>query len=237
MTPRPALSDPIALRNKDRHEMRINRIVTAMGLLAAAVLMTGCASDLQQENQLLTEEVQGLRAQLGDRNMALDAANAELRQRDMTVSELQRQIRDLESAPAPAASSTITGFEGIQGVQGQMGAGEVTAIVEGDVLFDSGKTSLKSAAKQSLNAIASVLNSTYAGRSIRVAGHTDTDPIKKSGFKSNYHLGFERAYAVREYLISRGVAASRIALGSYGPDRPMGSKPQSRRVEIVVVLN
>ena len=216
--------------------MRVNRVMMVMGLLAAVVLMSGCSSKLQQENELLTEEVQGLRAQLSERNGALDAANFELRERDMTVSELRRQIGDLENAPA-APAGTQTGFEGIEGVRGQMGAGQVTAIVEGDVLFDSGKTTLKSAAKQSLNAIAAVLNSTYVGRPIRVTGHTDTDPIVKSGFKSNYHLGFERAYAVREHLISRGVSSTRLSLASFGPDRALGTKALSRRVEIVVTLN
>ncbi|UCD73920.1 MAG: OmpA family protein [Phycisphaerales bacterium] len=216
--------------------MRVNRVMMAMGLLAAAVLMSGCASDLQQENDLLTEEVQGLRAQLTERNAALDAANRELREQDMTVAELRRQIDDLEGAAA-APAGRQTGFEGIEGVQGRMGAGQVTAIVEGDVLFDSGKTALKAAAQQSLNAIATVLNSTYAGRPVRVTGHTDTDPIVKSGFKSNYHLGFERAYAVREYLISRGVSATRLSLASFGPDRALSTKAQSRRVEIVVALN
>ena len=88
-----------------------------------------------------------------------------------------------------------------------------------------------------LDQVAGVLNSTHAGRTIRIAGHTDTDPIRKSGYKSNYHLGFERGFAVREYLISRGVAADRVYLASHGPDEPQGSKAQSRRVEIVVIMN
>ena len=130
-----------------------------------------------------------------------------------------------------------TGFENIPGVTGSASAGEVTASVESDLLFDSGKATLKSNAKKSLDQVASVLNSTYGSATIRVAGHTDSDPIRKSGHKSNYHLGFERAFAVRDYLISKGVSSNRVSLASYGPDIPKGSKPQSRRVEIVVVLN
>ena len=215
--------------------MRLKRVMMALGLLAVVAAMSGCNNKLKEENALLTDEIQGLRAQLADRNAALEASNHELRERDVQVSELRRQLEDLESASAmrPAHS----GFENIPGVTGTVGTGQVTATVEGDVLFDSGKTTLKSAAKQSLDAIASVLNTTYAGRPVRVVGHTDTDPIRKSGFTSNYHLGFERAYAVREHLVSRGVSAGRLSLASFGPDRPMSTKAKSRRVEIVVVLN
>ena len=112
--------------------------------------------------------------------------------------------------------------------------GNVDIAVEGDVLFDSGKTTLKASAKKSLDQIAQVLKTTYAGKEIVIEGHTDTDPIKRSGFKTNYHLGFERAFAVREFLISKGVTAERISLSSFGPNQPLGSKAKSRRVEVVV---
>ena len=80
-----------------------------------------------------------------------------------------------------------------------------------------------------------MLNSSYAGRPVRIEGYTDTDPIRKSGHKSNHHLGFYRAYAVRDFLIAKNVDGKRISLASFGPDRPLGSKAKSRRVEIVVV--
>ena len=107
--------------------------------------------------------------------------------------------------------------------------------LEGDVLFDSGKATLKDSAKKTLTKVASVLKEKYAGKAIRVAGFTDTDPIKKSNYKSNYHLGFDRAFEVREFLISKGVDGKTISLSSYGPDRPEKTKAQSRRVELLVV--
>jgi outer membrane protein OmpA-like peptidoglycan-associated protein len=206
-------------------------------LIALTPLLTtvaGCSTDqLKEQNALLIEENQALRTQLDDRNTALDASNNELRERNVQVAELRREMDDLSSRPVGGP----TGFEGIEGVSGSVSAGEVTATVESDILFDSGKVTLKSAAKKTLDAVADVLNSSYSGRSIRIAGHTDTDPIKKSGYKSNYHLGFERAFAVRDYLVSRGVSSSRVYMASYGPDEPLGSKSQCRRVEIVVVAN
>ena len=126
---------------------------------------------------------------------------------------------------------------GIPGVNASLSGNEITVSVESDVLFSSGKTALKTAAKSSLGQVASVLNNSYGSRSVRIEGYTDTDPIRKSGHKSNYHLGFERAYSVRDYLIQRGISKDRISLASYGPDKPLGSKTQSRRVEIVVIAD
>jgi outer membrane protein OmpA-like peptidoglycan-associated protein len=202
-------------------------MMLAMGLVLAAVAMTGCKNSVKQENAMLKQENADLQAQLADRNQALESLNAEKRSLEQQLAQVRKD----------GGADGKTGFEGIEGVTGIVGAGEVTASVQSDLLFDSGKTSLKSSAKKSLDAVAGVLNSTYANDRVRFSGFTDTDPIKKSGYKSNYHLGFERAYAVREYLVSKGVSAKRIYLASYGPDLPKGSKPQSRRVEISVIMN
>ncbi|MHC5024753.1 MAG: OmpA/MotB family protein [Planctomycetota bacterium] len=216
--------------------MRI-RWTCLTALLLAATALGGCDNNKAgDENALLTEENESLRTQLSERNTALDSAYDENRQLTMQVSELRREIDDLQSAPASIPSGS-TAFDNIPGVTGSMQAGEVTATIESDVLFDPGKATLKAAAKQALNAVADVLNSSYAGQPVRIGGHTDSDPIRKSGHKSNYHLGFERAFAVREYLVSRGVTTSRLYLASYGPDKPRDTKAHSRRVEIAVIVN
>lgn len=196
----------------------------------ALLVLGGCQNELKAQNEMLLEENQGLRAQLDDRNNALESAHGH----EIEAARLRRELDELRRSAVPASS---TGFEGIAGVTGSHGAGEVTASVESDLLFDSGSATLKQNAKRSLDQVASVLNSQYGGKPIRIAGHTDTDPIRRSGHKSNYHLGFERAYAVRDYLTSKGVSANRIYLASFGPDKPRGNKAQSRRVEIIVVLN
>jgi len=206
--------------------MRLSRMTTA-GLLTI-ICLGGCsAGELKQQNALLTQENEGLRSELGQRNMALADAQATLREKDNELARLRDQ-------PAQAPLAQVTGFESIPNVTTSYGAGEITVSVSSDVLFAPGKTALKSAAQHSLDEVAGVLNRSYGDYLIRVEGHTDKDPIRKSGFKTNYHLGFERAYAVREYLVGKGVAAERISLSSYGPDQPQATKDASRRVEIVV---
>lgn len=205
---------------------------TLLTLTVATCLPLGCEGQTEQDQMsLLQQENTDLRAQLEERDKALDAANDELR----TANSELRDQRDQYEQDLAAASAVPSGFEGIEGVTANYGPNNtVTVSVEGDVLFDSGRTSLKSAAKQSLNLVASVLQSQYSGKTIYVAGHTDSDPIRKSGHKSNYHLGFERGWAVRNYLSEKGISSTNMAVMSYGPDRPMGSAKQSRRVEIVV---
>ena len=212
--------------------MRVSRM-KVFAAIGAVVLLSGCGANLQETNTLLLEENENLRSQLTNRNNALTDAQQDLRERQSQITQLRRDLNDMQRTQN--TRTTATGFENIPGVSAVFSNGEVTVTVESDVLFDSGKTSLKSGAKQSLGIVASVLNSSYGGRPVRIEGYTDTDPIKKSGFKSNHHLGFERAYAVRDFLISKSIDAQRVSLASYGPDKPMGSKSQSRRVEIVVV--
>lgn len=206
------------------------------GAVLAALMMTagGCGSK-QDDSALLREEATNLRAQLEQRNNALSAAEADRRTLAMQLAELRRQLEDANARAADVGRTT--GFEGIENVQSVYGDGEITLIIESDVLFDSGQATLKQSSQRSLSQVASVLNSQYPGNGIRITGHTDTDPIQKSGWKSNFHLGAERAYAVMEYLRQRGVEVNRMHIASFGPNRPMGTKQASRRVEIAVLLN
>ena len=206
--------------------MPSSRTMLVTGLLLAASMMTGCKNSTKEENAMLKQENADLQAQLAERNTALESLNAEKRSLEQQLAQVRKD-----------GGTDISGLPSADGVKWTQGAGEVTASIEGDVLFDSGKTTLKSTAKKSLDSVAGVINGQYGGKFVRVSGYTDTDPIKKSGYKSNYHLGFERAYAVREYLISKGISPKEISLASYGPDAPKGSKTQSRRVEVSVIMN
>lgn len=206
-----------------------------IGLACAGgiALIGGCDNTKKDDLALLTEENQTLRSQLDERSRAVDACDSERRQQSMRIADLERQLADARGAGAQPMQSS-TPFEGIEGVTGVVTLTEITAVVEGDVLFDSGKIVLKPGAKRTLDQVAQVLASNYGGRHIVIEGHTDTDPIKRSGYKSNYHLGFERAYAVREYLIGKGIPASTITLASDGPNDPQSTKALSRRVEIII---
>lgn len=208
--------------------------LTMLALGATAFSLTGCESQQEKDQlSLLQQENTELRTQLDERGKALDGANGELRSANAEVREWKEKYSNAkdEFAPSPSPAG---GFDGITGVTATYGPNDVTVSVEGDVLFDSGRTSLKPDARSALDRVAQVLRTQYAGNAIIIAGHTDSDPIRKSGHKSNYHLGFERGWSVRKFLTEKGISSDDIAVMSYGPDRPMGNAQKSRRVEIVV---
>jgi len=223
--------------------MRFTRTIQITTLLIIATGLTGCNKDLKAERDRLFAENVQLREELDADNAALDAT--EMQRRDMLdeVSRLRMENQDLntqlanaQSTPQPTTPNWNTGFDDIQGVEGEFQPGQVVARVEGDVLFDSGQTKLKSSAKKTLDRIAGVLNSTYAGQPISIEGHTDTDPIKKSKWGTNDRLSCERAMAVKDYLATKGVDKKRMSISGYGLNAPMDTKAKSRRVEIVVEL-
>ncbi|WP_158968865.1 peptidoglycan-associated lipoprotein Pal [Chachezhania sediminis] len=84
------------------------------------------------------------------------------------------------------------------------------------VLFVIDQSSLTDAAKQTLNAQAQWLgnNPQYAAT---IEGHADEQGTREY----NLALGARRANEVRDYLISRGVAGSRLTTVSYGKERPI----------------
>ncbi len=214
---------------------KVSRVMGMAGVLVLAMGLTGCNNKLKDENARLLGENAGLRDQLSQTEDALQSAERQRSELAAEASRYRQQVQDLQNAK-PAQPQQRSGFENIPGVQGEFRSGEVAAVVEGDLLFDSGKVTLKASAKSSLDQLARVLNGEYAGKTIRVAGHTDSDPIKKSQWKSNDRLACERAMAVKDYLVSKGVDGKRMYVAGYGPNEPKGSKAQSRRVEVVVML-
>ncbi len=205
--------------------------------LVVAVTLGGCADDqAKRRAALLEQEANELRARNSQLEAALSASNDERARLEQEALLAERDALLANQNLNRGAGST--GFEGIDGVGSSRGpGGDVIVDIVGDVLFDSGKVTLKSSAKTTLDRVAGVINSSYTGKTIRVEGHTDSDPIKKSQWKSNERLSAERALAVEEYLVTKGVDRNRVYIAGFADAKPRGSKSQSRRVEIVILAN
>jgi outer membrane protein OmpA-like peptidoglycan-associated protein len=210
---------------------RLMRPILTAALLVSVASGVGCkskgpkAGDLVAENEELRARESQLQAALDDAEGRVSALSEE---RDRLSAELARAGT---SGAAPFGDTPDFGTGTITSVRGS----DIVVDVAGDVLFASGSVTLKNDAKATLDRIASALNSSFASNEIRIAGHTDSDPIRKSKWQSNERLSAERALAVEEYLASRGVSKDRMHIAGYGPAKSKGTKASSRRVEIVIL--
>jgi outer membrane protein OmpA-like peptidoglycan-associated protein len=104
-----------------------------------------------------------------------------------------------------------------------------------DVLFDTGKYSLKPGAREKLAKVAGILLA-YPGLNIEVGGYTDN----VGGDGMNQTLSENRASSVRDYLVQQGVAMTSVSARGFGNTLPVASndssagRQQNRRVELLV---
>lgn len=104
-----------------------------------------------------------------------------------------------------------------------------------DVLFDTGKYTLKPGAREKLAKVAGILLA-YPGLTIEVDGHTDN--VGSDEF--NQTLSEQRASSVRDYLVQQGVSANAVTSKGFGKTEPVASNDNAagrqlnRRVELVV---
>ena len=115
-----------------------------------------------------------------------------------------------------------------------------------DALFESGNFSsgsavLTDAGQSLLDGVAATLKSDHAGKKIEIEGHTDTDPIEFSDWRSNWELGAARSLAVLHYLEDKhGIASANLAASSFSMHRPIAGndtddgKARNRRAVIVI---
>ncbi len=112
------------------------------------------------------------------------------------------------------------------------GAGKTTMVLTG-VTFRSGSAQVSPASGAVLNRVAEALIANPTVK-VEVQGHTDNSGARAS----NIRISQQRADAVRQYLISKGVDGSRLTAKGYGPDQPMvpnntpANRTSNRRVEL-----
>jgi chemotaxis protein MotB len=120
--------------------------------------------------------------------------------------------------------------------------GRMIIALPNDILFDSGKTSVKADGKAALEKVAQVL-ATVSDRDFLVAGHTDDVPIKTAQFPSNWELSTARAVEVVRFLISKGMNGKVLSAAGFAEFDPVvandsaTNRAQNRRIEIVLQPN
>jgi len=110
--------------------------------------------------------------------------------------------------------------------------------LKSDILFDSGKSELKAAAKKNLKEMSTIMKK-YPENVLTVKGYTDNT----GSSMINEKISNERARAVKEALIASGMPESVITTLGMGPANPISDnstpqgRSQNRRVEIEITVD
>lgn len=157
------------------------------------------------------------------------------------IEELSRQVDELSEAKRLLEESLRQEISDKQVKLQMMEKGLVITVV-GDILFDSGKAKIRPEAYGILDKIAVVLKQNVPQFKVGIEGHTDNEPIKVSGWKSNWELSTARALSVLHYLVDeKNLGPERVSAIGYGEYQPVASndtregRQLNRRVEIVVL--
>src|SRR3989338_3369887 len=194
--------------------MRQNRMFFVTMVLSGliAIGFSGCTIIFQKGRRTDVERISKLKSDLSE----LERAKQELESR------LKNEINDKEVKVEMLSKGLV-----------------ITFVAE--VLFDSGKAKLRQDSLSKLDKVAGVLNTTVADLNVGIEGHTDNEPIRKSGWKSNWELSSARALSVLHYLSQKDVSEPRLAAIGYGEYKPVAlnttkeGRQKNRRVEIVIL--
>lgn len=120
----------------------------------------------------------------------------------------------------------------------RVGEGIKVTMKENMVNFGFDSSNLTSAAMANLDKLAEVLKNN-PDTNINIYGHTDS----KGSDEYNLSLSERRAAAVKSYLVSKGIASSRMLTMGVGEKEPIASndtaegRAQNRRVEFAITAN
>jgi outer membrane protein OmpA-like peptidoglycan-associated protein len=223
-------------------EAEADRLKRDNALQAAAAQET--ADRLKQDNDAKTAAAETEAARLKQQNDLL-ASNAQTEadrlrnendeQRAAAQAELDRVAKEkgqLETDKSELRAQLLLQFNAILQTR-DTARGLIVNM--SDVLFDTGKFSLRPEAREKLAKVAGIVEG-HPGLRLAVEGHTDS----VGGDDYNQQLSEERGGSVRDYLVEQGIAGASVSSKGFGKTQPVASnetasgRQQNRRVELVI---
>jgi outer membrane protein OmpA-like peptidoglycan-associated protein len=170
-------------------------------------------------------------------NQAASASALSAAQADADQSRLAAQQAQLSAQQADADKAAMRAklSEQLNSILQTRDSARGLIVSMSDVLFDTGKYSLKPGAREKLAKVAGILLA-YPGLNIEVGGYTDN----VGGDAMNQTLSENRAGSVRDYLVQEGVLRNSVTARGFGNTLPVSSnnnaagRQENRRVELVV---
>ncbi|MSP61177.1 MAG: hypothetical protein EXR72_12695 [Myxococcales bacterium] len=136
----------------------------------------------------------------------------------------------------PETRNGVDDEDGCPDTGGQVAIGQGKVEIPEQVQFETGRATILARSFSLLERIAEKLR-TADVKKVRIEGHTDDS----GGVKKNQDLSQARADSVLEFLVKKGVEATRLQAAGYGSSRPIASnksadgRAKNRRVEFIIV--
>ena len=204
--------------------------------LSLMVLFVGCAElkSLREERVVMNQRIEELQRERDDLDSRYNLSEQEKAELIEERDRLENARRSMEERLQGSGASV------------RIKEGKISVMLPSSILFNSGQTKLKKAAKNSLTKVCNVLKKDFSNATIRIEGHTDSDPLKrtKNVYKSNWELSALRASNVLHYLVdSCRLDPKWLYIAGFGKHQPVASnkskkgKKKNRRVEIVILTD
>ncbi len=202
--------------------------------------------DLEKVKETLTLE----HGSLSEERIVLINELEDLRQGNEALrSEVDRERNTRQTREAEIAEISGTYQNLVEQLEGELESGQLEIHrLRGrlqlraldQILFGSGSTSIKAEGRGVLGKVARQLKD-LAGHRIRVEGHTDSLPISRPRYPSNWELSGARAAVVVRFLVDQGLDPATLSAAGWGPYQPIADnatpkgRARNRRIEIVLV--
>lgn len=226
---------------------RFPRLASCLALIILATQVSGCAlTELKNTNRRLKEANDRLVSRNNRLEQEVIQYTQQLDARDQEIARLQNLLQE--------ARNNTTRVVNVQPASVRLP--EIDPMVEtgtsregtwvrlpNEVLFPLGKATISASGQRILDRVVAVIRREFPGRKIRVEGHTDDIPIKKSKdrFPTNWELSTARACSVVRYLESSGLSPKSLYAAGYSYHKPKAAgksasaRRANRRVEILVL--
>lgn len=229
--------------------------------IVVLLLLSGCVSqgtyDLKaKEAEILTGELDSIRAQTQDLHLQLEAVKRDKDARQKETEMLQAKVNELsqKAEKAEQLEKATQTYEDLQKkLEKEIQDGQVqlremkdrlTMTMVDKIIFPSGSTEISKDGKKVLDKVISILKDVKDKR-IQVEGHTDNVRIVsalKNRFPTNWELSTARATEVVRYLQEAGgIDAKLLSATGFAEYQPVAAneneegKHKNRRIEIVLL--
>ncbi|MBU1084046.1 MAG: hypothetical protein KKG84_03020, partial [Candidatus Omnitrophica bacterium] len=161
-------------RNRRKDMARILKCSLIMLMIASAAVLGGCSSAPIKTGPAVSETEDDRDRQIEDLQDEIDRLNEE----NLEASKELKKLEDAKKALESKLSKEIGEYK----AKLEMTSRGLVITFLNEILFDPGKDEIKEDGQKTLKDVSKVLNTEVSGSEIAVEGHTDTQPIKYSGW-------------------------------------------------------